>query len=151
MGIQKTIIFRLNEQSFGIDVQQILSIERVQSITPIPKAPAFIKGLINLRDTNIPIMDLKERLMLAQSQESSENRILIVSLNNTQIGFMVDAATDVVDIDETMIEPAPRFTGHIDNTFIHGVAKIKENLLILLDLENILNMQETQEVESFIN
>ncbi|WP_010096151.1 chemotaxis protein CheW [Ornithinibacillus scapharcae] len=151
MGIMKTIIFRLNEQSFGIDVQQILSIERVQAITPIPKAPVFIKGLINLRDANIPIIDLKERLMMAQSNHSSDNRILIVSLNDRQVGFMVDAATDVVDIDDTMIELAPSFTGQIDNSFIQGVAKIEENLLILLDLENILNMQETKVVENLTN
>ncbi|MDY0395748.1 chemotaxis protein CheW [Virgibacillus halophilus] len=145
--ILKYIVFQLHDQSYGVDVGQVLSIERMEEITPVPKTSEFIKGIINLRGETIPIIDLKERLALETSNPTEENRILIVSVDDTQVGFIVDAATDVLDINDELVESAPRMVGDLKGDFMKGVAKLSDRLLILLDLAKVLDFAESNEVK----
>ncbi|MDY0406823.1 chemotaxis protein CheW [Virgibacillus sp. 179-BFC.A HS] len=146
-NIAKFIVFTLRSQSFGVNVRQVLSIERMQEITPVPKTSEFIKGIINMRGETIPIVDLKERLAIEMTEPATDNRILIVKLDDMQVGFIVDAATDVLDIDEEFIDKAPNIVGDLKDEFIHGVAKLESGLLILLDLASILDFSEANEVK----
>ena len=142
----KYIVFKLKDQSFGVNVQQVISIERVQEITQVPRTSDFIKGLMELRGETTPIIDLKERLQLAETNTTDESRILVVSVMDMQVGLIVDEATEVKDVDQTMIHPAPKLVAGVHNTFLKGVAKIDGNLLILLDLERIIDLEETNEL-----
>ncbi|MBP1971210.1 purine-binding chemotaxis protein CheW [Virgibacillus natechei] len=146
----KFIVFKLKNQSYGVDVQQVLSIERTQEITAVPRTSAFIKGVIQLRGEMTPIIDLKERLQLGETEKTDANRILVVQLDDIQVGLIVDSASEVIDIDPAVIEPAPKIIGEIQETFLKGVAKLEERLLILLDLEKILDFNETNEVREII-
>ncbi|WP_339227290.1 chemotaxis protein CheW [Oceanobacillus sp. FSL K6-2867] len=148
--VTKYIVFKLNDQSFGVAVQQIISIERLQEITAIPRTSEFIKGVTELRGETTPIIDLKERLMLAESDTTNDTRILVVSIQGMQIGLIVDAATEVVDIDENQIQAAPKLIAGIQETFLKGVAKVDKHLLILLDLDRIVDLNETNELEEAI-
>ncbi|GAB3068773.1 chemotaxis protein CheW [Virgibacillus ainsalahensis] len=144
--IKKFIVLKLKEQSYGVDVQQVLSIERMQEITKVPRTSEFIKGLIQLRGEMTPIIDLKERLRMEETKRTKDNRILIVHIDGVQVGLIVDSATEVIDIDTKVIEPAPKIIGGVHESFLNGVAKLEKDLLIILDLEQILNFDETNEV-----
>lgn len=148
--ISKVIVFQLKDQQYGVDIQQIRSIERVQHITTVPNTSDFIKGVINLRGEVIAIVDLRERLNINQIEITDQTRILIVSIVQVQIGLIVDSATDVLDIDPSSIEPSPEIVGDIDVTYVKGVAKLEEQLLILLDLARVLNFNEMREVKEVI-
>ncbi|SHF90340.1 chemotaxis protein CheW [Ornithinibacillus halophilus] len=147
----KIIVFKLREQHFGVDVQQVLSIEKYQEITSVPRTSDFIKGIINLRGETIPVIDLKERLQLESTELTEQTRILIVQAQDVQVGLIVDAATDVLDIDHSSIEQPPNIIGGVKDTFLGGVAKLKEELLLLVDLEQILNFEESNEIKEVVN
>lgn len=146
----KVIVFTLKEQRFGVNVQQVVSIEKLQKITEVPRTSDFIKGVIHLRGETIPIIDLKERLQITKTETTDDNRILIVQVDDVQVGLIVDSATDVLDINTESIEPAPKMIGGVHETYLHGVANLDKELLILLDLERILDLEETNEVKEVI-
>lgn len=146
----KVIVFQLKGQRYGVDIQQIRSIERMQDVTGVPGTSDFIKGVINLRDELTPIVDLKERLQIQISDYTDETRILIINVNNVQLGLIVDTATDVIDIDPAVIEASPKAIRGVNEAFIKGVAKLASGLLILLDFKRILNLAEVNEVQEVI-
>ena len=145
--LMKIIVFKMNGQQFGLDVNQVRSIERLQSITKVPQTEDFIKGVVNLRGEITPIVELKERLSLGQTKYNSETRILIVALDNLQVGLLVDSATDVIDIDASIIESAPKIMQNINSNIVRGVAKLEENLLIILQLKYLFSYEEIQKIE----
>lgn len=146
----KVIVFQLKEQKYGVDIQHVRSIERLVDVTEVPGTSDFIKGVINLRGDITPIVDLKERLQIGGKNFSNETRVLIVDVNNVQVGLIVDSATDVIDIDSNVIEDSPKIIGGVNEAFIKGVAKLDSKLLILLDFERILNLDEINEVQEVI-
>jgi len=148
--ISKVIVFQLKNQQYGVDIQQIRSIEKLQNITQVPNTSDFIKGVINLRGEVIAIIDLRERLNISVTDITDQTRILIVSVNGVQIGLIVDSATDVLDVNPASIDPSPEIVGDIDVTFVKGVAKLENKLLILLDLARVLSFQEIDEVKEVI-
>lgn len=148
--ISKVIVFDLKTQQYGVDIQQVRSIEKLQDITTVPNTSSFIEGVINLRGEVIAIIDLRERLHIHKTDITEETRILIVNMNQVQVGLIVDSATEVLDIDPTSIDPAPQVVGDVDVTFVKGVAKLEERLLILLDLERVLNFDELTEVQEVV-
>lgn len=141
----KYIVFRLNSQTFAVNIKQISSIERYQPITKLPKTEEYIRGVINYRGETTPILDLKKRLNMADSEITKENRLLIAQFDNVQVGLLVDSATEVIDIANSNIHPVPEMIGQVTDTFISGIAKLEKRFLTLLDLEQIL--QVTEEVE----
>ncbi|MFD1360418.1 chemotaxis protein CheW [Lentibacillus salinarum] len=146
----KVVVFRMGEQRYGVDIQNVLGIEKLQTITEVPQTSAFIKGVINLRGDITPVIDLKERLQLGEAEHAEHTRILIVNMNDIQVGLIVDAATDVMDIDLSSVEPAPEVINGVNDSFLRGVAKLEDNLLILLDLKYVLNFDEVNEVSEII-
>ena len=114
--VTKFIVFKLNNQSFGVAVQQVISIERLQEVTAVPRSSKFIKGVTELRGETTPVIDLKELLMLTESATTNDTRILVVSVENMQIGLIVDAATEVKDIEQNQIQAAPKLVAWIHET-----------------------------------
>ncbi|MDR4889925.1 chemotaxis protein CheW [Fredinandcohnia sp. QZ13] len=149
-GQSKVIVFRLEDQEYGTDIQKIRSIERLQEVTRIPNVPEFIKGVINLRGEVTPIIDLKERLAMGQTVPTTETRILIVEISDIQLGVIVDAATDVIDLDLSLVDSATGVIHGINESYIEGVAKLEHRLLLLLNLDKVLNKEEINEVKETI-
>ncbi len=149
--VRKFIVFTLKNQSYGVDVSQVHSIERLQKVTEVPRTASFIKGVIYLRGTTIPVIDLRERLWIGQTDTTDDSRFLIVEIKEMQVGLLVDAANEVLDIGAEAIEPPPEMIAGVEARYLEGVAKLKDELLILLDLEHILDMEEAQEVKQAIN
>lgn len=150
MSTEKYIIFRLNGQDYGASIQQIISIERLQEVVALPHVSDFIEGVTKLRGEVIPVIDLKTRMHLPKAEKTEQSRMLVSLVNDVHVGFIVDAASDVVDIDEDIIEPAPTNIKGVNANFLNGVAKLEERLLLLLDLSYVLNYQELDEVKQVI-
>ncbi len=138
----KLIIFELNGEEYAIPVQQIRSIEKLMHITRVPNVASYIKGVINLRGVITPIVDLRSRFGMEETAPSGSSRMIITVVEDLEVGFIVDAANDVVDITEDDIEPAPEVVGSVENKYVKGVVKIDKRLFVCLDLDEVLLLQE---------
>lgn len=134
--------FFLANEEYGVDVRLVQEIIRVSEITPVPRAPGFIKGVISLRGRIIPVVDLKRKLNLGEVDvKGRAARIAVVKVRERLIGLLVDGASQVLRIPLTRIEPAPEEVVEIDANYIRGVAKLEERLIILMDLPKILALE----------
>ena len=138
----KVIVFQLADKEYAIPVSHVKGIEKLMHITRVPKTERYVKGVINLRGVVTPIIDLRERFDLPVSGNEETTRIIIITLESMEVGFIVDAANDVLDIDAASIEQQPEVVGSSEEDFIAGVAKLDNRLLILLHLEKVLNPVE---------
>ncbi|OEF98626.1 chemotaxis protein CheW [Desulfuribacillus alkaliarsenatis] len=143
----KVIVFRLREQEYGVDVNQVKSIERVQDITKVPEAPNFVKGIIDLRGVVTPIIDLRTRLNLSVTEDTDNTRVIIVNIDGVEVGLIVDSANDVIDIPISSIEPPPPIAAGVRAVYLHGVAKLEDRLLILLNLNKVLSSDEIKIID----
>jgi purine-binding chemotaxis protein CheW len=143
----KVIVFRLREEEYGVEVNQVRSIERMQKITRVPRTASFVKGVINLRGVVTPIINLRSRFDLEEEVATESTRIIIVALDDMEVGLIVDAANDVIDVPIDAIEPPPEVVGGIEADYLRGVAKLDQRLLILLNLDKVLNADELKKVK----
>ncbi len=152
-NISKFIIFRLNHQEYGMDMNQISSIEKFQEISKVPHTLDFVKGVINLRGEVIGIIDLKERLGMGTTDYTNQSNLLIANLDQTKVGLLVDVATDVIDINDNVIETLSGV--FVENAYRENpmkVAKLQdERMVIILGLENILNHDERIKLQDLTN
>jgi purine-binding chemotaxis protein CheW len=144
----KVIVFSLAHETYGIDVGQVQTIERMMPITRVPKTPAFVKGVINLRGIVVPVIDLRGRFGLPEADYTDNTRIIVVKVNDLEVGFIVDSANDVIDLNSGQIENPPEVVGGIQAKYLHGVAKLDDDrLLIMLNLPEVLNKSEIVQLE----
>lgn len=138
----KVIVFQLLDKEYAIPVTHVQGIEKLMHITRVPKTEKFVKGVINLRGVVTPIIDLRERFGLAPSEHMESTRIIIITLEDMEVGFVVDSANDVIDIPVDTIEQQPEVVGAVEEEFIAGVSKVDNRLLILLHLDKVLNLSK---------
>jgi purine-binding chemotaxis protein CheW len=144
----KVIVFQLQDEEYGIPVHQVRSIEKMQHITRVPRTAPFVKGVINLRGVVTPIIDLRVRFELEEQAYTDSTRIIIVALDHMEVGLIVDAANDVIDIPVSSIEPRPEVVGNVEVEYITGVAKVDKRLIILLNLEKVLTRDEENSLQT---
>src|SRR5262249_44835336 len=136
--------FVLDREEYGLDVHLVQEIRRVTEITAVPRAPDFIRGVINLRGRILPVVDLKRKLALGQVELGRASRIVVVRLRERLLGLLVDGASQVLKVPVSKIEPAPEEVVASGGSYIRGVAKLDDRLIILVDLLHIL-AQELRE------
>jgi purine-binding chemotaxis protein CheW len=141
------VSFNIGSEEFGIDILKVQEIIRLITITKVPNSPAFVEGVVNLRGRVIPVIDLRIKLGLARKEHNNNTRIIVVDINDTTIGFIVDAVNEVLRIPANITEPPPQIVAGIDSDFITAVGKLEDRLLILLDLEKILVSKELEELD----
>ncbi len=145
----KVIVFALGNEEYGIEVDKVRTIERLSPITRVPKTAAFIKGVINLRGVVVPVLDLRGRFNLPETASTENSRIIVVAVGEIEVGFIVDSANDVIDIDTDTIELPPEIVGGVKAKYLRGIAKLGEGrLLIMLNLPEVLNKSEIIQLES---
>jgi purine-binding chemotaxis protein CheW len=145
----KVIVFTLIDEEYGVEVEQVRTIERMLPMTRVPRTPAFVKGVINLRGVVVPVIDLRGRFGLPERGYTDSSRIIIVAVNGMEVGMIVDSANDVIDLDAGQIESPPEVAGGIKAKYLRGIAKIGDDrLLVLLNLEEVLNKQEIVQLEA---
>jgi purine-binding chemotaxis protein CheW len=131
--------FFLAREEYGVDVKQVQEIRRVGEITSVPRAPEFVRGVINLRGRILPVLDLRRRLGLGEVQVERATRIVVVRLKERLLGLLVDGASQVLKVPLSRIEPAPEEVVQKGGDYIRGVAKLDDRLIILVDLERLLS------------
>lgn len=145
--LNQIVIFKLNDEEFCVDIMDVLEIIRMQTITKVPDVPSFVEGIINLRGTVIPIIDLKKRLKLKLTNYDDDTRIIIIKINEKSVGFIVDSVTEVLHVENDSIKEAPDIIAGIGKEYIESVVSYDDRLIINLDLEKILTESEKREIE----
>jgi purine-binding chemotaxis protein CheW len=136
------VIFVLNRQYYGVDIAIVESIIKMQTVTRLPKAQPYVRGLTNLRGMVLPVFDLRKRFNLAEQNTTHTSRIVVVRVNQAKIGMVVDEVSEVMTDHNCTLEPAPAIAMSIDTTFIKGIAKVDERLIIVLDLTKVITQPE---------
>lgn len=134
--------FRVGNELYGLDIMRIKEIIRPQKMTPVPKAPSFIEGVINLRGTVIPVADLRKRFDQQVSENLRKNRVLVCAMDKRMVGLLVDEVTEVRRFTRQEITPAPMFFKEQGTDFFLGVARQDDLLVMLLDLDRVLSSEE---------
>jgi purine-binding chemotaxis protein CheW len=140
------VVFELSSELYGVSISSVESIIKMQAITKMPHAPKFVEGVTNLRGKVLPVVDLRKRFGLADTTSTRNSRIIVISVNGMEVGMVVDGVSEVLTIQDENIEPTPMITSTLDSTFITGIAKIDQRLIILLDLGKVLSTQEQESV-----
>lgn len=140
------VTFSIGEEEFGVDILKVQEIIRTMEITKVPRAPAFVEGVINLRGKVIPIIDLRRRFNLAPKTHDKNTRIIDCVINNILVGFVVDAVAEVLRIPSNTVEPPPPVVAGIGSDYISGVGQLKDRLLIMLDLDKLLSSEDMEKL-----
>ena len=136
---EQLVVFDLASEAYGVDIGAVREIIRMQEITKVPRSPEFVEGIINLRGNVIPVIDLRKRFSLIGAERDKENRILVVDIGGKDIGVIVDAVTEVLRIASDSVEPPSAVITTFDSTYLLGIAKLEDRLIILLDLQSVLS------------
>ena len=137
----KYLTFHIGTEDYGISIAYVTEIIGIQSITEIPEMPDFIKGVINLRGKVIPVMDVRTRFKLPPREYDERTCIIVVEIDGTSVGMVVDTVNEVADIPEDQVEPPPK-SNRKGGSFIQGLGKIDKEVKILLDINKILYDEE---------
>ncbi|MEW6573317.1 MAG: chemotaxis protein CheW [Bacillota bacterium] len=141
---EQVVVFQLDDQTYGLDIAAVSEIIRMEKITHVPRAPEFVEGVINLRGRIIPVIDLRERFMLARGEYTRQSRIIIVEIGEVTVGMIVDAVLEVLRISVNNIEPPPAMIDGVDVAYLRGIALWEGRMIILLSLERILDEHEKE-------
>lgn len=140
----QALTFTLGQEEYGIQILKVQEIKGYAPPTPIPNTPCHVKGVINLRGTIVPIVDLRSKFGMETIDYTPFTVIVVTQLQGDKIvGFIVDAVSDVLNVPASDIHRTPEFDGQVDTTFVSGLAKIGDRIVILLDIEKILGGGES--------
>jgi len=135
------VSFTVGDELFAVDILRVQEINRMMALTKVPQSPEGVEGIINLRGRIIPVLDLRVQFGFESSTSDENTRIVVVEVKGNTIGFIVDSVHEVMRIDQSIVEPAPHFGTSIDSSYVAGVAKLEQDLLTLLNLENLLTSE----------
>jgi purine-binding chemotaxis protein CheW len=143
---REVLSFKLGTEEYGIDILRVQEIRGYEPPTRIANAPAFVKGVVNLRGVIVPIVDMRVRFNLADVQYNSFTVVIVLNIGNRTMGIVVDSVSDVLELSPEQIKAAPEFSGAIDSSYITGLGTIKtgdvERMLILMDIERMMTSPE---------
>lgn len=143
------VVFTIEKEEFAAEITQVREIVSLDRITKVPSAPQFVFGVVNLRGKLVTVVDLHKRLGFKRTHPADKSKMIVSDLKDGVLGMMVDSVVEVMRIPESHIEPPPPMsTGRIDAKYILGIAKAKERLIVILDLENVLIDEMIGEVEA---
>ena len=145
-GPSQHLTFRLGEEEYGIEILKVQEIKGYAGVTPIPNTPAYIRGVMNLRGTVIPVVDLRARFAMPNQDYNKFTVIVVVTIRDKVIGLVVDAVSDVLDVLPSQVRERPELGARTDVRFIAGMATIGDKLVVLLDIERLLSEDDLQPV-----
>ena len=144
----KFLSFCLGHEEYGIEILRVREIIGLLDITPLPQTPDYVKGVVNLRGKIIPVIELRAKFGMSSVEYTEETCIIVVEVTDPdgverfQTGVVVDTVSEVTDIDKAQIEPPPRFGCQLNTDFILGMGKVKEKVIILLDIDKVLTQED---------
>jgi purine-binding chemotaxis protein CheW len=146
-GTFQLVSFRLAKEEYGIEITRVREIILFGEITRIPQTPDYIKGLINLRSTVIPIVDLRLRFGLPEGEQTDDTRIMVVNVGGKMIGIIVDAVSEVLRVAHEQIAPPPPTVATLGRDYLTGLVRLEDRLLILLDIDRLFAAEELADME----
>jgi len=135
--LNKYVIFKLIDEYYGLDIENVISVEKMQEFTRVPNAPSYVRGVINLRGEVIPVSDLREKLGLKLKSTDENTRIIIVSESEINLGIVVDSSSEVLEIQRSLIDK-PLASEEESNNYLKGIGKVDGRLIIIIDLEKLI-------------
>jgi purine-binding chemotaxis protein CheW len=141
------VTFQVGKEVFGLDILKVHEIIRFQPLTRVPNLPDYVEGVFNLRGKIIPVVGLRQRMGLDRLEPSITTKIVVASVKDAVLGFLVDSVSEVLRISGSTVEPAPRL-GEVKQKYVSGVGKLDSRLLLLLDLDELLSEEEKIDVLS---
>ncbi|WP_152045526.1 chemotaxis protein CheW [Aureimonas psammosilenae] len=139
---EELIAFRIAEQEFCVDIQSVREIRGFAAATPLPHAPSFVTGVINLRGTVLPIIDLAARLGFGKIQPTARSVIIVVRVNQQLVGLLVDAVSDILTVTDEILQPTPDVGSELAKSFVKGVMAIEGRMISLIALDGVLPQVE---------
>ena len=144
---RQLVVFQLGAELYGVEIARVHEIIRLQAITRVPRAPAFVEGIINLRGKVIPVVDLRRRFGLPTAEHTRASRIVVVEIGDQVVGLIVDAVSEVLRIAGATVEPPSPVVAGPESEYLHGIAKLPERLVMLLDLDRVLAREERRALD----
>ncbi|MCL5104563.1 MAG: chemotaxis protein CheW [Armatimonadetes bacterium] len=141
---EQLVVFELAKEYYGVDIAAVNTIIRMQEVTEIPRTPDFVEGVINLRGSIVPVIDLRKRFGLTVSEATKSSRIVVVEAGGQMIGMVVDAVAETLRLPADAIEPPSPVITSVDSDYLRGVGKQDNRLFILLDLDKVLTAREIE-------
>ena len=141
------VVCELGGEHYGLDIADVYEIIRLQPITAVPRAPACVEGVINLRGRIIPVIDLASRFGLVPTERAAGTRIVVAAAASTRVGLVVDGVSEVLMVSDSAVEPTPAVATGADAAFVRGIARLDERLVILLALDALF---EAADIGQFV-
>jgi purine-binding chemotaxis protein CheW len=138
-GAREYLTFRLDQEEYGIDILKVQEIRGYEPPTRVAEAPNFIKGVVNLRGTIVPIVDMRLKFNCAQAEYNSFTVVIVLNLRSRIVGIVVDSVSDVMELPAENIKPAPDLDSGIDSAAVLGLGSLGDRMLILLDIERLMS------------
>jgi purine-binding chemotaxis protein CheW len=146
--MEQMIDFSIGARQYGVDIRRVREVIRVGDITPLPHAPGFVKGVVNLRGDVIPVIDLRQKLGIEAARGLATERLIVVEIEEKLVGMIVDAVSHVVRLRPGQLEQAPSWLGGLTGDFVTGVVRQEDRITVVLNVETILTSDEKLELES---
>ncbi|MFL0808957.1 MAG: chemotaxis protein CheW [Agarilytica sp.] len=143
------VTFKLAGEKYGVNVMQVQEVLRYTEIAPVPGAPSYVLGIINLRGKVVTVIDTRARFALPSEEQTDHTRIIVIEADTHVVGMLVDSVAEVVYLKLSEIETAPNVTNDESAKFIQGVCHKNDELLILIELDKMLTEDEWMEIEAF--
>jgi len=141
-GGNEFLTFTLGSEEYGIDILKVQEIRGYEAVTKIANAPAFIKGVVNLRGTIVPIVDMRIKFNLGSVEYNQFTVVIILNVRNRVVGIVVDSVSDVIALANDQIRAAPEFSGELESDYITGLGTVAERMLILVDIEKLMTSRD---------
>lgn len=142
------LTFTLGQEEYGVDILKVQEIRGYDTVTRIPEAPDFIKGVINLRGTIVPVIDMRLKFRLAKAEYNEFTVMIILNVARRVVGMVVDGVSDVMQLSADQIRPAPEFGSSVNTRFITGIGALEQRMLILIDIEKLMSSQDMALMDS---
>jgi purine-binding chemotaxis protein CheW len=142
------VTFRVGGEEFGLDVFAVHEILRYTEVRPVPKAPLFVEGVLDVRGALVPVVDLRKRFEVADTSTGDDTRIVLVEFQGERLGLIVDSVTEVLRVPETALLPPPRYVAGLAAEFLRGIVRLEARLIVLLDMDRILSSDERIALQS---
>lgn len=142
------LTFALGQEEYGVEILRVQEIKGYSALTPIPNAPAYLKGVMNLRGTVVPVVDLRAKFSMTSAEYDKFTVVIVVTVGARVFGLIVDGVSDVVNLPEGKIEAAPELGDGVDTSFLRGMARSGEKFVLLLDIERVLGAKELAEASA---
>jgi purine-binding chemotaxis protein CheW len=136
------LTFRLGPEEYGIDILKVQEIRSYEQPTRIANAPAFVKGVVNLRGVIVPIVDLRLKLGCDTAEYDGFTVVIVLNVRGRVVGAVVDSVSDVIELNKDTVKPAPEMNSAVDMSFITGIASVQERMLILMDIESLMSSSD---------